>query len=196
MPVTRIGVIGMLLLALASIAGSALAASADHRQDQALANRLVFRLSDMPTGWRVEPPSKSSGPTCKAIKSVKSIETAKAQTQFSKGQIALVGSLAGVLPTVALSKRTYQNIATNAQSCVRSDFHEWDSPSVGVMSFPHVGDQSKAWEIQGKVQGVNLYGDLILVRNRRALALYMFAGVGSGNTALEVRLVRKATARA
>jgi len=103
--VKRVGVTGMLVLGLATLAGSATATSLNHQLDQKLADRLTIHLTDLPTGWRVEPVSKSSSPPCKAIKSVKSVETARAETKFSNGPDVAGGTVA-VLPTVAISKRT------------------------------------------------------------------------------------------
>jgi hypothetical protein len=64
------------------------------------------------------------------------------------------------------------------------------------MSFPDFGDQTKAWNLQGTYQGADVYYDIILVRIGRAEAVYLFAGIGSGDSQQEVRLVRRATARA
>jgi hypothetical protein len=192
--VKRISTIVTLVLGLATLAGGASATSLNHRQDQALANRLTLHLTDMPTGWRVESPSKSSGGSCKSIKSVKSSATAKAEADFSmKPDVA--SSFAGVLSTLAIAKRTYTNVANNARACLLTVPGLKDL-SVGAMSFPHFGDQSKAWSIQGTAQGVNLYFDIIVVRIQRAIAFYLFGGIGSGDSQQEVSLVRKATARA
>jgi hypothetical protein len=50
--------------------------------------------------------------------------------------------------------------------------------------------------VPGKLKGVIVYFDLILVRIQRAVAIYDFGGGASGHTHLEVNIVRKATARA
>lgn len=190
----------LLMLGLAILAGSAAATSLNHPQDQALANRLTFHLTDMATGWRVEPPSKSSG-SCKAIKSVKSATTAEAETDFSSSP-DLASSVVGVLSTHAISKRTYTNIVSNLRSCMVELLAKLvlssnaKNPSIGEMSFPHFGDQSKAWSLQVTIQGVNVYIDIIVVRIQRAIAIYLFGGIGSGDSYQEVKLVRKATARA
>jgi hypothetical protein len=192
--VKRTGFTAMLILGLTTLAGSAAATSLNHRKDQALANRLTLHLTDMPTGWRVEPPSKSSGSSCKAIKSVKSDTTAKADTNFSK-KPDLALSVAGVLRTLSISKRAYRNFANNARSCLLT-IPGVKGVSVGVMSFPHFGNQSKAWSLQGTIQGVDVYFDIIVVRVQRAIAIYLFGGIGSADSYQEVTLVRKATARA
>jgi hypothetical protein len=196
MIVKRIGVTGMLVLGLATLAGSATATSLNHRLDQALANRLTLHLADMPTGWGVHPPSKSSGSKCSAFKgkSVKSATTAKAKTFFSGGtDLAL--SVAGVVTTVAIAKRGYAEIADFARSCLH-EIPKVKNISVSPMSFPRFGDQSNAWSLKGTDQGVNVYFNIILVRIQRAVAIYIFGGIGGGDPSLEVGLVRKATARA
>jgi hypothetical protein len=189
--VTRISIIATLVLGLAILAGSAAATSLNHRQDQALANRLTLHLTDMPTGWRVEPSSKS-GSRCEVIKLVKA--GAQAETGFSK-RPDLVFSKASVFSTVAVSKRTYTDLANNLLGCLLI-IPDVTYVSIGSTSFPHFGDQSKAWGLQGKIQGVDLYYDIIVVRIQRAVAIYLFRGIGSGDSIQEVRLVRKATARA
>ena len=197
MRMRRIGVTGMLVFALATLAGSATATATtlNHRLDQQLANRLTLHLSDMPTGWRVEPPSKSST-SCKGIKSVKSDSTAKAEADFSMNP-DVAYSVAGVLSTLAISKRAYTNFANDLRGCLLSlKLSGAKDITVGAMSFPHFGNQSKAWRLQATIQGINVYFDIILVRVQRAIAIYLFGGIGSGDSSQEVSLVRKATARA
>jgi hypothetical protein len=184
----------MLVLGLATLAGSAAAMSLNHQLDQALANRLTIHLSDLPTGWQVEPVSKSSGPSCKAIKSVESIETARAETRFSNLP-DLAFSRVGALPTVAISKHTYTDFVNNARPCLLT-IPNLKSASVEAMPIPRFGDQSKAWSVHVSHRGVDVYLDFILVRIQRADAEYLFAGIGSGDSYQEANLVRKATARA
>jgi hypothetical protein len=147
--------------------------------------------------------SKSSGePTCKAIKSVKSPTTTKAASLFSKNLFStspeVIASVAEVLATVVKATRKYANIVKNAPGCLRQvpTFKRVKNKSIGLMSLPHFGNQSRAWSLHGRFQGINIYFDLIIVRIQRALAIYESGGVGSGDIYLEIKLVRKATARA
>jgi hypothetical protein len=164
----------MLVLGLATLAGSAAATSLNHRLDQALANRLTLHLADMPTGWAVHPPSKSSGSKCSAFKakSLKSATTAKAKTFFSNSPDVAV-SAAAVLTTVAIAKRGYTTIADFLPSCLREIPSPIKVVSVGALSFPRFGDQSNAWSLKGTDQGVNIYFNIIIVRIQRAVAFYL-----------------------
>jgi hypothetical protein len=177
------------------LAGAGLAAAAPESRglDQALAKRMTLHLSDLPTGWRTEPLTHS-GSTCSAIKSVRSHETARAETRFSETP-DLAGSVVAVLPTVAEATRTYENITANAQACLLK-LPGLKHPSVGTMSFPRFGDGSRAWSLTGTINGFDVYFDVVLVHLRRALALYEFRGVGSHDARFDVRLVRRATGRA
>jgi hypothetical protein len=107
----------------------------------------------------------------------------------------VIYSAAGVLTTVVKATRAYANVVKNAPSCLLQVPGVKDK-SIGSMSFPRLGDQSRAWSLQGKIQGIGVYFDIIVVRIQRALALYLFGGIGSGDTRLEINVVRKATARA
>jgi Flp pilus assembly protein protease CpaA len=64
------------------------------------------------------------------------------------------------------------------------------------MSFPRVGFQSAAWSATATVSGFGFYIDVVTVRVSRAFVVYLFGGLGSGDVQQEIRLVRRAVARA
>jgi len=188
---TRAALIALTLVVVA--VGSAAATTFNRHGDQVLANRLTLHMSDMPTGWRAVPPSTPST-SCKIFESITSLSTAKAETDFSESSGGAFSQV-GVLPTLALSKRTYLNVLTNAAGCLLK-LSGVDHPRVGELSVPRIGDQSKGWSLQGSVKTLHVHGELVVVRIRRALALYLFAGFGVGDSVAELRLVRQAASRA
>jgi hypothetical protein len=125
---------------------------------------------------------------------VKSSTTAKTESDFSKSP-EVIFSVAGVLTTRVKATSSYANLVKYAPECLLQ-VPGVNDKSIGQMSFPHFGNQSRAWSLQGKIKGINVYFDIIVVRIQRALAIYLFGGVGSGDTYLEINVVRKATARA
>jgi hypothetical protein len=78
--------------------------------------------------------------------------------------------------------------------------HAGSDAWVGALSFPRFGDRSTAWQAQATVKSgglsVNVAFDVVLVRKRRAVSIYLFGGLGPPNTAQEIALVRKAVRRA
>jgi hypothetical protein len=193
------------LTAGALVVGGALASGPNEQlnpADQRLAYRLILHLRDMPAGWRVEPLSKSSNDCGKFTPAkLNVIVTGKAHSQFSQGQTDIAGSLAAVTRKTKGAKTAYKYLSTAIATCVVDALKKGASDaSIGAMSFPRFGDQSSAWNAQATVKqngfSVGIYFDAVLVRTGRAVALYFFAGVGSGDTYQEVALVRKAVRRA
>lgn len=187
-------VIGLLV-----VAGSALASGASHRLDQRLAERLTLRRADLPSGWQAESKSKPkpSSHSCGSLRSFRRIETGRAATSFGSGSIRLAISGAAVMPTLATATEVFGRAARNVRSCLK---RTPNVTSVAALSFQPFGDQSEAWRMSVKLSRGDIHFDFILVRFdfilvriRRAVAAYLFTGIGFG---LEVNLVRKATGRA
>jgi hypothetical protein len=180
------------LLGVVAAAGSAVATTADRAHDRALAKRITIHLSDLPIGWRTDAVTPSSS-RCSAIESLESLETARAETRFSK-ELDAAGSTVGVFPSTVVAKQVYDRYAGNFRACGAK--LPIGRVSVGALSFPHVGDRSKAWNVRGTVNGVVVHVDVLLVGVGRADAVYEFAGAGRGSPRLDARIVRKAVSRA
>lgn len=170
-----------------------------NKADGRLASRLTLRLNDLPAGWHVENLSSGRGGKCATPRTFPKgvVLTGKAQSSFATGQIRLALSFAAVVSTVPGSEATFTLLRQFLPDCLRTaGQHVGKDVTVSAMSFPSVGDQSTALEMQATISGTVIYFDAVIVRVRRAVAAYIFGGIEPAEARQEVALVRRAVERA
>ena len=181
--------------------------------DQALAEAIVLGLDDFPTGWRAEAPEENEGSIedCGTFDFSDMTVTGRAESdEFASGNVSTVSSLALVFEEDAGS--AFQQVASDdTAECLR-DFIERrvkeDPPegvtfgeiSVGEISFPMVGEQSRAYEvvIEAEADGLspNVYADLVFINVGRSLALlYFIDALTPFDNDMKVELSKKVASR-
>jgi hypothetical protein len=175
---------------------------ADESDDQAIAEEAVLRLSDFEPGWRAdepEPDDDDAGITeCEGFESFDDDAPSADSKTFVRDQTEIESSVA-VLTTEQESESfmrllseesTVECLRQAMQDAVDEGFQDdadlqeqFDSVSttVGPVSVGEYGDDAAGYQIEATLEGeeltLDLYVDLLVVRQGRALALYSFVDV-------------------
>jgi hypothetical protein len=162
-------------------------------QDQAHAENILLRLSDLPTGWEVSQDDQEQGSTasevCTNLDFSDVMVTGKAeQAGFEYGGMTYVRSLAIVLagPATDIFEQYASNeTATCLRDYLKQEYAEDPPPdveigdiTVGLLSFPSIAENSRAYQVvvEFKAEGesANVYLDCVFLQKGRAMALVMF----------------------
>jgi hypothetical protein len=181
-------------------------------QDQAIADRGTFRLSDFPPGWRTDSVDRSP-PACGTYDGL--TQTAHAATAFTQVDQGNVDSSVRVFATVQEARQAMTRLLSEQlRSCyadavktrvgqekeVKSGDVQVGDVKIGELSADRYGDQSGALEIvlpltQGSDE-TDLYSDTVFVRGGRALLIGNFlAQDTSPDQGLISRLMSAASSR-
>jgi hypothetical protein len=162
-------------------------------KDQAHAEDILLRLSDLPTGWEVSQDDQEQGSTasevCTNLDFSDVVVTGKAdQAGFEYGGMTYVGSSAKVFagPAADIFEQYASNeTATCLRDYLKQQYAEDPPPeleigdvTVGLLSFPSIAENSRAYQlvIEFKAEGesANVYLDCVFLQKGRAMAFVMF----------------------
>ena len=181
-------------------------------QDQALAKRASFRLSDFPPGWRTDSADRSP-PACGIYDGLN--QTAQAAYAFTQQDQASADSRVRVFATEGDARAAMSRLlSAKLRSCyaeavktrtsqskeVKSGEMQVGDVKIGELSSERYGDQSGALEIvlpitQSSVE-TDVYSDTLFVRVGRTLLIGNFLSQdASPDQDLMSRLMRAASAR-
>jgi hypothetical protein len=186
--------------------------------DQRLAERVVLKLRDFPSGWRgSEDTSKSSSNPCLAPDFSKLTETGKSKShEFSMGDLPKAESVSAVFATAQDTKTAYAFLAGPGFADCLSDYLKKQSDSkgkvtdvsVGDLSFQKQGDETAARQIKFNVSSnglnssngtglsISVYADLVAMRVGRAVTYFLFFDAFTPfDTSQEEELVGKVAER-
>ena len=164
----------------------------------------LLAVSDLPAGWSSVPSSDSTSSTPQCFQNVKTDlkPTSKAEATFQGGSsgLPLLDESLGYLPG-----RGQQAIALISQVLSRCGQISLTSDgatitgTIGAMSFPAVGDQSSAWQINltGTESGISLTVgiDFIVFRKGDTLALIFYGDLGTPDIQTVEHLVQVAASK-
>jgi hypothetical protein len=161
-----------------------------------IANSMLLRLSDLPTGWRAQPHEESAG--CAGIDKLteRYDVLAKADSKdFARGDTTEASSSAGLFRDERTARDALNYLEASIQSkkfreCLDDFLREqadedvtFGDVQVGQVSFPTLGDRSSAWEvvIPAKTQGFSFtaYAEAVYMTKSSALAVVLFSDVGT-----------------
>lgn len=165
--------------------------------DQARARRIVLQLGDFPPGWRATPNEDDQDEDvtkCFEWDASGLVVTGRAESDdFERGSSTGATSLAAVYESAADAERAYGQIADGRFADCVVEFLSGQSDDdvtvtdvdVGRLSFPALGDESDARQIQLTVEPagqetsltLTAYADLITIRRDRTVAFLVFADV-------------------
>lgn len=155
--------------------------------DQALAERLTLRLSDLPKGWAAEPSNPRDDYTCvpKEFRNANG-ETESAEFKDRNAPFRVAGSGTSVYASVALAKRAQTYFRSPAfAGCFRTQVRKlvgegWDWRVARVAFRPSCRSQKRCpfvtdkVRVTGQVRGVSVYYDFVTVQRGRAALSFSF----------------------
>jgi hypothetical protein len=167
-------------------------------------NAELMSLTDMPAGWSVDKSSSSGVSTTGCFANIKehfnSKEKAEADYQDGSDGIPEFDEALSWLP--GQSQQALAAITTALNGCGQVSFTSGGSKftgTVGEMSFPTVGDQSDAWQVNlsGKVSGLNITVgiDIAVFRKGDTDGALIYDDLGTPDLATFEQLTNKAVAK-
>jgi hypothetical protein len=178
-----------------------------------IANAMLLRLSDFPTGWRAGPADEEEGCAGVGKLSDRYDVLAKAKSKdFASGNATSASSSAGVVADSETARAALNYLEASIQSdafrdCLNDYLGEQNDEDVtfgkveiAQVSFPVLGDRSSAWEVVVPVEArglsVTAYVDVVYIRARSALSVIVFSDVFSPfDTEMRERLARAVAKR-
>lgn len=149
------------------------------------ASRLVLDVTELPAGWTVTSSNSgsSSGGFCKAPAQAKAGKLTSASAGFLNG-----GGLPMLFDDVVVIDSAQQagqdfSIAANAlDNCTSFSTDSGGTADLGAMSFPHYGDQSRAYALTTTVDQFNVSVGMVVVRQANVLSIIGLGDLGSVDT--------------
>lgn len=165
-------------------------------------NPQLLTVADLPAGWSVSHSTSSGGgatpPCIKALK-VRFHSSSKAEASFVKGtDVPILNEVIGYFGTAAATAAVFNAGVAALNACTTMSFKADGytySGSIGAMSFPHLGDQSSAWQLTLTSQGYTFGFDVVVARKGPELALVLYGDLGTPNLDDVTALVTKAVAK-
>jgi hypothetical protein len=163
----------------------------------------ALSISDMPTGWSVDNSSGSSGsgPDCLKPLQHPAASLERASASFQNGDLPNMDESLAYYATGEARNAYLRYVATLA-ACRQVTFKVSGhtlSGSMGEMSFPSVGDESRAYQINmsTSVSGVDFSVgiDVVVVRKGNVAMDLVLVDLGTPDTALLQQFSAKAVAK-
>lgn len=155
-----------------------------NRADQARAKAMLLRKADFPPTFKASRPGPDTHITCDALDESDLTLTGEANSNsFERGTVFFI-SAAQVYGTEA-DARTSLRRGTSAAGvrCLRETFSR-DAARSNVellsfkrMSFPRLAQQSVAFRMVARSQGVQVFVDIVVMRHGRAQTAVLFTSV-------------------
>jgi hypothetical protein len=117
---------------------------------------------------------------------------------FVHGELPYATSLAAVFASAPQARQAFAALRTALDDCLVGEIDKTggiDDVSGGRLNFPHLGDQSAAFQVAARVKegklSVALFFDVVVIQRARAIALAIFADALSPfEESLKERLAR------
>jgi hypothetical protein len=186
------------VLPLAASCGSSSSSDANkpqtriNPQDKAKAEQIIFHLSDFPPGWRAEVSEDQDGASCFKLNFSDLTITGRADSKdFVQAEATTATSLAGIFLNEQQARTAFKRLASETLAKCFSDYMRSQSSSdvkitrtsFGRLQFPHMADQTAAYQIVIGLESQGLspsaYVDLVFIRQTRAVAVLAFVDVFS-----------------
>ncbi|MCW2799635.1 MAG: hypothetical protein JWQ70_1107 [Aeromicrobium sp.] len=164
---------------------------------------VVLSIDDMPTGFAVDPdPSDdddddftSGDPGCKALveaSDAKNETVAHKDASFTQGDFGPFVSESVSIQKKGMASKGFRDARKGLSSCKSYVAGKGDDAAkfkVGAMSFPNLGDETVAYQLNGEASGYPFTGHLVAVRLGDNIVLV--TGVGIGGSTLEPASLEK-----
>jgi hypothetical protein len=167
-------------------------------------NAELLAVSDLPAGWSVVPSSDSSSPAPKCLQNVKSDlkATSKAEATFADGSngLPVLDEYLAYLPSNGRSAMTViRHVLSGCGHISVTSGGDTLAGTIGAMSFPAVGDQSSAYQmnLSATVSGlsITLGIDLVVFRKADTVAMIIYGDLGTPDIHALHPLVEDAAAK-
>jgi hypothetical protein len=191
----------LVVVALVST-GAALAGRGDPRKqltraDQARAKAMLLRKSDLPAGFRAQTSSNESDLYCEALDESDLTLTGDAVSEFVQPPTA-VFSQAQVYESLADANASWRRGTSSAglrclTTVLRAELEKSGVTEVrfGRLAFPRLAQRSVAYRLTGRVQGIPIFLDVVVMQQSRAhAAVYMTSPFGPFARSQQLRLAR------
>lgn len=172
---------------------------------EAEARAALLTSADLPSGWQFDDDDSeedSDDDVCPAFSRIRAIKpAATAEASFARGQSGpFVEHTVDLHADEATAQRVMQTVDEAVRECNR--FSKSD-PTLGSVegtfalgTTPNLGDASVAASFRATSEVVEIAGELIVVRDGRAVSVVTHLGIGSRlESALTTELARKAAAK-
>ena len=157
---------------------------------------LALAITDLPTGWSVDPSDNSHTDSCYSDPLTKVPSTSYVSVKFTDGGTA--PELVQELGTYANSTQAFAKITSTLNAC--HNFTETAATSsvsgtLGAMSFPPVGDQSAAYTANLSAEGLSLVQGFVVVRKGPYVTAVALGDIGSLDTSSLQQFVTQAVGK-
>ena len=179
---------------------------------EAEAKAAVLTTSDLPSGWEVDDSTDDGGDDddnpCPAFDKLDEVKpAAEAEASFAKAETGpFVEHTVEIYADEATAQRVMQLADEAVRACNTFTQTDEDLGSVrGTFALgtnPNLGDQSMAAAMNASAEGVQISGEIVVVRDGRAISVIFNLGMqvqgvrtGRLESALTTELARKAAAK-
>ena len=144
----------------------------------------ALSVSDLPTGWSVDNTKHTTIGGC-LTPVFRDAHIITAKVQFSNG-----GDLPALQEEVATSKsptKTYSAAVKRLNACHFVSESIQGHPitaKIGQLSYPHVGNQSSAYNVSFSAAGISVSEDFVVLRAGAYIAAILLGDVGTADTKL------------
>lgn len=146
----------------------------------------LLSISDFPTGWAIDnspDTNDSSTPACLATLKTSFAPAKRASVAFQYGtSVPKLAQSIGTYPTSAAATASFGRGSTILDGCTEISITSEGKTitgSIGALSFPTIGDQSKAWSLVFSTNGVTLGLDVVLLQKAAELEEVIIADLGT-----------------
>jgi hypothetical protein len=145
----------------------------------------LLTAADLPTGWSADTSADNGTGTPSCLKTVKTKTKAPvdAAASFIRGYgVPALDENMGYYRDRATASHIIAEAITALDKCKHlslDDGQETVTGSIGAMSFPQVGDQSKAWSAVFTAEGLNLGFDIVIAQKGKELVLIGYGDLGT-----------------
>jgi hypothetical protein len=161
----------------------------------------LLAVSDLPTGWAIDNSGDdtSGAPKCLATLKDSFASVKKANADFAlQGSVSALTQAIGTYTTATSASAAFDRGIGILDGCKEISFTsggEKYTGSIGAMSFPSLGDRSKAWALTLSNSGVTIGFDVVLVLKGAEIEELALGDLGAPDTDLLKTFCDKALAK-
>jgi hypothetical protein len=146
----------------------------------------LLSISDFPTGWAIDnspDTNDSSTPSCLATLKTSTAPAKHASVAFQYGtSVPKLAQSIGTYPTSAAASASFGRGSSILDGCTDISITSEGKTitgSIGALSFPSIGDQSKAWSMVFSTDGVTVGFDVVLLQKAAELEEVIIGDLGT-----------------
>lgn len=169
-----------------TVSGSPEASSGPSGESSSGLTSQLLTLGDLPSGWTVDNSPDSddaSAPSCLKQLDVSTRSSAAVSASFIKGEgLPLLEQQLSAFADSGDTAAAYSSFTSILNKCTDLSFTtdgQLFTGTIAPLTFPNIGDQSKAWRMSFTAGGHELEMDLVLTQKGAELALFLYGNLGA-----------------